>query len=979
MIIIPRLTLCAPLALLALGVPASGVDHVVFGTAFGSALANKPGNDYFRATDGDPATFFDAAQADGASTGLMTGSAPQRVLRIRYQPRAGFAGRMVGGRFQGSNQPQAGYVDLHVISAAPAAGWNMVPVANATPFSYLRYVGPAASYGNIAEIEFISDTSSLGAAVDPNTDADGYVNRFILGVAASGERGVAASGSWWGPTSTFFQNQVWTVVKKAEPGKVHAPGSAVPWTFTCLMPGKLPGKGGVPNTLSYPTLLYNFGNGTPATVEPSAGNLEQWHTLVRNAPGEGSLEQRARCLAFEEADNPFNETGVPSRRGDEVRNNFNVMAWFGDRTQEPGYGQTNTANHLALPTQRQDIMDGHAWYDEDVEYCYSVPENATDYAGRTVRGVIQLRSYAMACRHPNCGHGDDTPINVHHHAIKIDVGGEDRWVAQDLTQPDADPLAEEHRQKNLVVFTLDTRELSNGWHILAYHMHVIDDRPIPGLQGKQLASEVKIPIFVDNQVGQPPNQAPAVSAGADIAATHPATAPLAGSVSDDGLPNPPASVSVAWSLVSGPGAVNFADAASATTSAAFAVAGDYVLRLTANDGATSASDDVAVAVRGTGDDGGFRQAADGLVVIEAEHVIANQPAGGHQWLERGGVSGASGVSMRCEPDSGAQIDNGYAGGSPRLDYAIDFTRTGRHYVWVRALAIGTGDNSCHLGLDGQPVVSGARVGNIAPYNQWVWWSANTGGARVAIDVGSIGRHQLNVWMREDGMRLDRILITPDPAYLPGGVGPAESARGGMTPFTEIAINCGGGDVTTPSGVVYGADTFVTGGGAYAVTAAIAGSEDDEILRSERWGDAAYAVPVPPGDYLLTLHFAEIYWTASNRRRFDVLVEGVEVIADLDIFAVVGANAALTREVEVHIGDGTFDLRLRGDVDNASCAAWRLRRIPSAMSLIESESTPSAMVTVVPEPADPDAPEERQMATLGGGDGRRAPGCCAATR
>ena len=96
--------------------------------------------------------------------------------------------------------------------------------------------------------------------------------------------------------------------------------------------------------------------------------------------------------------------------------------------------------------------------------------------------------------------------------------------------------------------------------------------------------------------GGPTNTEPLVNAGPDVAVTRPDATTLAGSVTDDGLPNPPASVTAAWSKVSGPGTVAFADAAAASTTATFTAAGSYVLRLTGNDGALQAVDDVTVSV-----------------------------------------------------------------------------------------------------------------------------------------------------------------------------------------------------------------------------------------------------------------------------------------------------------------------------------------------------------------------------------------------
>lgn len=64
-------------------------------------------------------------------------------------------------------------------------------------------------------------------------------------------------------------------------------------------------------------------------------------------------------------------------------------------------------------------------------------------------------------------------------------------------------------------------------------------------------------------------------------------------VADDALPQP---VSLVWSKVSGPGAVTFDDATSASTGASFSMTGTYVLRVTATDGQFVSTDDLAVTV-----------------------------------------------------------------------------------------------------------------------------------------------------------------------------------------------------------------------------------------------------------------------------------------------------------------------------------------------------------------------------------------------
>jgi hypothetical protein len=98
---------------------------------------------------------------------------------------------------------------------------------------------------------------------------------------------------------------------------------------------------------------------------------------------------------------------------------------------------------------------------------------------------------------------------------------------------------------------------------------------------------------------QPQNRAPIVDAGLDRAITLPTNSlTLAGTVTDDGYPIG-TSPTLSWSQVSGPGTATFGNAASAVTTATFSTTGTYTLRLTANDSALQASDDLVVTVSAT--------------------------------------------------------------------------------------------------------------------------------------------------------------------------------------------------------------------------------------------------------------------------------------------------------------------------------------------------------------------------------------------
>lgn len=93
---------------------------------------------------------------------------------------------------------------------------------------------------------------------------------------------------------------------------------------------------------------------------------------------------------------------------------------------------------------------------------------------------------------------------------------------------------------------------------------------------------------------QPANQAPAVTAGADLAVERPDVAVLAGTAtdSDEG----PDDLTYQWSRTSGPGDVTFTAANALSSNAEFSASGTYVLRLTVDDGADEVYDELTVVV-----------------------------------------------------------------------------------------------------------------------------------------------------------------------------------------------------------------------------------------------------------------------------------------------------------------------------------------------------------------------------------------------
>jgi hypothetical protein len=140
-------------------VPGHALPGTLTGTAYGTSPAwgNLP-NTYDKAFDGDPSTFFDYAESDGGYTGIDLGAGQtSSVAAIRFVPRNGQLGRMIGGRFEGcTDGPDSGCRTLATVDDDPVIGWNELAVADNGRYRWLRYVGPDGAFCDVAEIEFVA-------------------------------------------------------------------------------------------------------------------------------------------------------------------------------------------------------------------------------------------------------------------------------------------------------------------------------------------------------------------------------------------------------------------------------------------------------------------------------------------------------------------------------------------------------------------------------------------------------------------------------------------------------------------------------------------------------------------------------------------------------------------------------------------------------------------------------------------------------
>jgi len=154
--------------------------------------------------------------------------------------------------------------------------------------------------------------------------------------------------------------------------------------------------------------------------------------------------------------------------------------------------------------------------------------------------------------------------------------------------------------------------------------------------------------------------------------------------------------------------------------------------------------------------------SDGVVVFEAEDFTTNlSPRSNHQWVYSNQVAGSSGGYMEGSPDNGLVFTN-WPVSSPELQHQINFSQTGTYRIWVRAYGNDGSSDSVHWGLNGKTNATGISW---TTYNAWIWTN-NTAGSPATIGVTNTGLSSLNLWIREDGARIDRVAISIDTNFQP---------------------------------------------------------------------------------------------------------------------------------------------------------------------------------------------------------------------
>lgn len=481
---------------------------------------------------------------------------------------------------------------------------------------------------------------------------------------------------------------------------------------------------------------------------------------------------------------------------------------------------------------------------------------------------------------------------------------------------------------------------------------------IGALQVAQIHTSSEFGAFVIQRAGvvtdippgptPPPNLPPSVDAGRDQALTLPSQANLNATVTDDGLPN--GTLSRTWTKVAGPGTVTFSAPNAAATTAAFSLAGQYTLRLTANDGASAGFDDLVVTVNPAPvnvplpttvrinaggeaftDTNGDRWEADrnftgGSVYQIDAQVAATKAAAALRTLRYGGFGyripmangsytvrlkfaelyftaaqqrvfgvdlqgqavlrnfdifqAAGGFRQYIEREFPATVTNGQI----QLDLV-----TQQEYPQVNAIEIVPAETG-PVTPPATTIAVSPSIATVQPGQTIRLTATVTNAGTTAVTwtitppVGTIsptGEYTAPASVAQLQTVVAKAVSVADPTKFSTATLTLEASPV-VQPTFALRINAGSAAFRDQEGNTWQADTGATGGAAFATRQPIAGTPEQALYQTCRFGVFSYRLNVPAGMRKVKLRFAETYYATAGQRLFDVRINGVTVLSRFDI-------------------------------------------------------------------------------------------------
>ena len=161
--------------------------------------------------------------------------------------------------------------------------------------------------------------------------------------------------------------------------------------------------------------------------------------------------------------------------------------------------------------------------------------------------------------------------------------------------------------------------------------------------------------------------------------------------------------------------------------------------------------------------------SNGEVSIEAEEysmcAFGEGQSINHEWVSVEHINSSEGTYLTAMPDEKVHMKEERG---PGLHYDIYFPDNGTYYVWISMRGNSYGNDT--IGLNWNLNDTESEMTIIASfawnsYGQWEW-EPQTSQEPLNISVSGGETATLTVWMREDGVQFDRLIITSDSEYDP---------------------------------------------------------------------------------------------------------------------------------------------------------------------------------------------------------------------
>jgi malectin (di-glucose binding ER protein) len=169
--------------------------------------------------------------------------------------------------------------------------------------------------------------------------------------------------------------------------------------------------------------------------------------------------------------------------------------------------------------------------------------------------------------------------------------------------------------------------------------------------------------------------------------------------------------------------------------------------------------------------------------------------------------------------------------------------------------------------------------------------------------------------------------------------------------TAIRVKCGGSSYTDSRGHLWHADFGFNTGSTFSTSASINGTPDQALYQTGRTNSSTstsllYRFALPNGNYHVNLYFAETFnrLSAVGRRVFTVKLQGNPVFPNLDIFATIGADAALVEGIDFVVANGEAAIEFDNVVRNSLINAIEILPVSNAspalaLSFVYPDGTP----------------------------------------